>query len=462
VPSRATDSYLAAAELLEPIDRGRAILMLGNAVACLGPAGRYHRALRLTERAVQLHDPESEASSAGVAIALAFSGRSADAADVAASRTADEWLRAFAEEPILLTELGVVEIVAERLDDAELLLDSVIARARQVTALGILGYALQAACWLATVTGRWLEAWALGTEGVALNEEIGSVIDAAWSEGVLSFVAAAQGREETCRELAGRADAAALAVDSLELTTVTSTSLGLLALGAGNAAAAVDSFERVRQFARQHGHNQSYGGAWLPDLAEAYLRDGRHDEAEALLAGVPEWRPRDALTWGAAAEARCRGLLADADQFAACFDRALELHARMHNPFERARTELCYGERLRRARRRAQARPHLREAHLIFERLGAEPWAARAAAELEATGMTVESSGPPALAELTPHELRVASIVASGATNQEIASRLFVTHKTVEYHLRSIYRKLGIRSRSALTGLYLAAQAARP
>jgi DNA-binding NarL/FixJ family response regulator len=92
--------------------------------------------------------------------------------------------------------------------------------------------------------------------------------------------------------------------------------------------------------------------------------------------------------------------------------------------------------------------------------LGAEPWAARAAAELEASGTTVEPSGPPALAGLTPHELRVASIVASGATNQEIASRLFVTQKTVEYHLRSIYRKLGLRSRSELTRLYLAEQAA--
>jgi DNA-binding CsgD family transcriptional regulator len=462
LPLRATDSYLAAADLLEPNDRARATLMLGNAVACLGPAGRYRRALQLTERAVRLHDPESETSAAGVAIALGFSGRSALAANVVASRAADDWLRAFAEEPILLTELGVVQIVAERLDDAQLLLDSVITRARQVTALGTLAYALQAACWLAAVTGRWLEAWALGTEGVALNEEIGSVIDGAWSEGVLCFVAACQGREETCRELAARVDGVALAVDSLELTTVTSTALGLLALGAGDAAAAADSFERVRQFARHHGHHQSYGGAWLPDLAEAYLRAGRREEAEALLAGVPEWRPGDALTWGAAAEARSRGMLADTDHFAACFHHALELHARMHNPFEQARTELCYGERLRRARRRAEARPHLREAHLVFERLGAASWAARAAAELEATGMTVESSGPPALAELTPHELRVASVVASGATNQEIASRLFVTHKTVEYHLRSIYRKLGIRSRSELTGIYLAEQSSRP
>jgi hypothetical protein len=85
----------------------------------------------------------------------------------------------------------------------------------------------------------------------------------------------------------------------------------------------VDLFERVRQIAREHGHHQSYGGAWLPDLVEAYLRDGRGEDAEVLLAGVPKWRPRDALVWGAAAGPRCRGLLADALAFAAHFDRAL-------------------------------------------------------------------------------------------------------------------------------------------
>jgi DNA-binding CsgD family transcriptional regulator len=459
-PARATDAYLAAARLMEPWDRGRATYMLANAVACLGPTGRYRTALQLTDRAARLHDPDSVLSTAGLAIALAFSGRSADAAAVIGSRTAEEWLREFADEPILLTELGTAEIITDRADDAQALLDFVIAGARQETALSTLAYALQAACWLAADTGHWLEAWALGTESIALSQEIGSIIDAAWSESALALVAALQGREEACRSFAGSVDAAAQAVGSVELTTMTSTALGLLALARGDAAGAVDLFERVRQIAREHGHHQSYGGAWLPDLVEAYLRDGRREEAEVLLAGVPEWRPRDALVWGAASDARCRGLLADALGFAAHFDRALALHARTHNPFERARTELCYGERLRRARRRAEARPHLREAHLTFERLGAEPWAALAAAELEATGMTVESSGPPALADLTPHELRVASIVAAGATNHEVAARLFVTPKTVEYHLRSIYRKLGIRSRSELTRLYVAEQAA--
>jgi DNA-binding NarL/FixJ family response regulator len=134
------------------------------------------------------------------------------------------------------------------------------------------------------------------------------------------------------------------------------------------------------------------------------------------------------------------------------------MHERSGNPFERARTELCYGERLRRARRRAEARPHLREALLAFERLGADPWTQRARTELEATGITVAPQRPQPLADRTPHELRIAGVVATGAKNAEIATRLFVTPKTVEYHLRSIYRKLNIRSRSELIRLYLTEQ----
>jgi DNA-binding CsgD family transcriptional regulator len=149
------------------------------------------------------------------------------------------------------------------------------------------------------------------------------------------------------------------------------------------------------------------------------------------------------------------------DPEAACIARMLVDHVRIRAAAQRLEREAEPAlDELHHLGSALERHVRLREAHLTFERLRAEPWAALAAAELEATGIAVEAAGPPALAELTPHELRVASIVASGATNQETASRLFVTPKTVEYHLRSIYRKLGIRSRSELTRLYVAEQAA--
>ncbi len=126
----------------------------------------------------------------------------------------------------------------------------------------------------------------------------------------------------------------------------------------------------------------------------------------------------------------------------------------MPTPFERARTELCFGERLRRTRRRAEARTHLVSALATFERLGAAPWVERARRELGSkarpsdVGADIEET-------LTPHERQVASLVVQGATNGEAARTLFVTPKAVEYHLSNIYRKLDIRSRTQLTRLFL-------
>ena len=157
--------------------------------------------------------------------------------------------------------------------------------------------------------------------------------------------------------------------------------------------------------------------------------------------------------WGLAAAARCRGLLADEDSFESEFAEALAWHDRTPTPFERARTELCFGERLRRARRPSESRPHLRSALETFDRLDAAPWTARASSELAATGESVARRGQNGVHGLTPRELQLALIVGRGATNQEASGALFVSPKTVEAHLHRIYVKLRIRSRTELARL---------
>ena len=119
-------------------------------------------------------------------------------------------------------------------------------------------------------------------------------------------------------------------------------------------------------------------------------------------------------------------------------------------PFERARIELNYGERLRRSGARAEAREHLRAAHELFERLGAEPWRERAQDELRATGETARRREPGSLDELTPQELQVLRAIAGGASTREAAQSLFLSPKTVEFHLGKVYRKLGVHSRKEL------------
>jgi DNA-binding CsgD family transcriptional regulator len=147
-----------------------------------------------------------------------------------------------------------------------------------------------------------------------------------------------------------------------------------------------------------------------------------------------------------AAAARCRGLLDD--DFDAAFAEALELHDRRPMPFERARTLLAYGRRLHRGRRRAEARERLREALAAFEELRATAWARQTEAELSAAGARRRRASDDRM--LTPQELRVAAAARRGGTNRDIAAELFLSPKTVEFHLRHIYAKLHVRSRAQL------------
>jgi DNA-binding CsgD family transcriptional regulator len=139
-----------------------------------------------------------------------------------------------------------------------------------------------------------------------------------------------------------------------------------------------------------------------------------------------------------------------ADDFVAHFEAALAFHAETPDLFEAARTQLAYGARLRRSRRRVQARERLRAALEAFDNLGPSPWGEAARAELAATGETARRRDTSTLGDLTPQELQIALLLGSGKTTREAAAALFLSPKTIEYHLRSVYRKLGVNSRQAL------------
>ncbi|GAA3346985.1 hypothetical protein GCM10020358_60050 [Amorphoplanes nipponensis] len=192
------------------------------------------------------------------------------------------------------------------------------------------------------------------------------------------------------------------------------------------------------------------------DAVEVQLRSGRRPSARVL--DAVERLSRDAdFPLRAARAWRIRGLLAAPAEYPCCFAAALTLHRRVEHPFQTGRTLLAYGERLRRAGRRTEARRWLREALDGFERLGARPWAGRAAAELAAAGegrprpRVAAGDTPP----LTAQELQVARAVATGLTNREVAQTLFLSHKTIEFHLGNIFRKLGLRRRAQLVQLFL-------
>ena len=168
---------------------------------------------------------------------------------------------------------------------------------------------------------------------------------------------------------------------------------------------------------------------------------------EPLLAAFARAAERKAQPWALARLARARGVL---DGTEAGFAAALRHHAATPDAFEQSRTQLCFGEWLRRAGQRVRAREQLRAALARFEALGAEPWADRARSELLATGERARKRDPSTLDDLTPQELQIGLVLTSGHTTREAAAKLFLSPKTVEYHLRNAYRKLGIHSREEL------------
>ena len=176
---------------------------------------------------------------------------------------------------------------------------------------------------------------------------------------------------------------------------------------------------------------------------------------DAVLVSLREWATHAQARWARALVARCEGLLAAPDDQDRHFAAALELHAGGGRPFDTARTELLYGETLRRRRRRAEARTRLRAAHETFQRLGAAPWAEKARTELLATGETARKRDVSSTAKLTPQELQIVRFVAEGATNRAIAAQLFLSPRTVDYHLRNVFTKLGLTSRRELIRLSL-------
>ena len=192
------------------------------------------------------------------------------------------------------------------------------------------------------------------------------------------------------------------------------------------------------------------------DRIEAAIRAGELATARRWLEPFAAWATACAAPWALAASAHCRALLAqDPQEAMALFTAALDAHANAGRPFERARTQLAFGETLRRGRHRIEARQHLRAALDGFQALGAAAWAERARAELRASGQTARRRDPSTIDQLTAQELQIASLVAQGLTNRDVAGQLFLSPRTIDYHLRNVFRKLEITSRSELARLDL-------
>jgi DNA-binding CsgD family transcriptional regulator len=301
-------------------------------------------------------------------------------------------------------------------------------------------------------TASWAEAEANYLESVRLAEETGQVTERLMSLAGLCWLESRLGRTAACLAHASEVLAAPDAVHLPMAEAWVHFAVGDLELSLGSPGRAVEEFRRLEGLMKLHelADVDLMPGA---ELVEALLRLGDASLAADVAAAYGRAAERKAQPWALARAARARALVSAAGSAERCFEEALEAHALTLDRFETARTRLSYGEWLRRGGRRVDARGELRVALDEFEQLGAERWAEVAAAELAATGETVQRRGADPRNQLTPQELQVSLLLVEGRTTREAAAALFLSPKTVEYHLRKVYTKLGISSRADLADI---------
>ncbi len=323
------------------------------------------------------------------------------------------------------------------------LLTQAVNRGRELGLAGTVASALADLAGLQIDVGQWDEAEGGLSEAIRLGEATGQLTSVAAALARQAQIAAWRGDAECFEALNTRA--ARYAGDGASTLAMERSSRCLLALGTGQPDLAIASREQTERYTIEQ------LSANALDLIEAYIRAGRPDAARTRLDQVAT---HVHLHEARGAYLRCRGLLADPDHFDALFDESVQLFTATENVFECARSRLCYGERLRRANRRRDARRQLGLALDTFDQLRAASWAERARRELRASGEHRRPQTPEARDDLTAQERQIAALAADGHTNREIGALLFLSPRTIETHLGRVFRKLGIRDRRELTATH--------
>ena len=466
----------AAGPVEPPSDRAEAARIRGAVELHRGSPARAHRLLAEAARALVADDPVralrlgvsamEAASLAGLRPELPLPDGAGDGA----------FLRTFArgimagfdgDAETAAAALGEVVGAAASLEDAQLVVwagaaaffvgdeDAAVALHERAAALAraagdaaVLPFALT---FLATAhlwSGRPSVAEAEAEEARRLAREAGQDNLALQVDTVLAGVAALRGREAECRGLAEQARSVARERGLVLAEGSATIALAELELAVGAPAAAYDRLDRL---AHAPGAHPAHRFSVVPPLVEAAARAGYPEAAREAAVGFAAWARAIGSGWALPLAERSLGLVAaDAAEGDARLAEALRLHDRHRRPLDRARTELLIGERRRRARRKAEARGPLRAALETFEGAGAAPWAARARDELRAAGESAPRRGRRPLDRLTPQELQVARLVARGDSNRDVAAALFLSPRTVEYHLHKVFRKLGVHARAEL------------
>jgi DNA-binding CsgD family transcriptional regulator len=430
---------MTEADRVQALDADRASRLLTSAVAAAPVDERPAVARRAYEHSPRDGGHTDLHATVSLARAVAEAGNRHESIELLArARSLLESNDRLADNPEALLAYADAFIQAYGHGDAFVhdVVGRAVAIARDRGALGTLTLALLQLGRLDLGAGRWAEAHAAGSEALQLVCDAELERTSADAHALLARLAALRGRNSDCRR---HATTIRNLAHSKPTCPCIETTLGLLALGRGDLAEAVARL-------------QSGVPEWAPDLVEAYVRAGRTEHANRVAAIDRDAFRQSNHPWTRVRAAWAAALVAADDEYEPAFETAMEALVPLvsESSFECARLRLNWGERLRRSGRRIDAREHLRAAHDVFELLGAEPWAEQARAELRASGEIARRRNPSTLDELTPQELQVLRQIAAGATYRQAAQNLFLSPKTIEYHLHKIYRKLDVGSRHQL------------
>jgi DNA-binding CsgD family transcriptional regulator/tetratricopeptide (TPR) repeat protein len=435
------------AAMVEPTLALRMLGVAGEAAFQAGDLPAYWSKVELLARLARDSDP-AQRLHARLQLALRPEG-TIEVPDLRQDLSAAEQL----DDPDVLVRIAGLVFGFGEYAAARRLRTKAVATARALGAAGSLAGALRALALDEVMRGRYAWAEACAAEGRALALETGQPNLALQHAAILAEVAGLRGREQEARQLADEVLSEATTRGSHGTAALVRWALGQLSLAWGHPEEAIEHLEALwRLNARPH---QATALAVIPDLVEAAVHAGRPQLAREWLARLPRG-PGVEFSEARALALRSQALLATDGNADDLYQESLRLHATVERPLQGARTALLYGEYLRRDRRRVEARERLRTALETFEQLGAVPWAERARRELRATGETARKRDPGTFDQLTRQELQVVRVVGQGATNREAAAQLIVSPRTIDHHLRSIFAKLGISSRSELIRMAVA------
>ncbi len=499
-PHRAL-GFLAAAggAAAPPALRGRAELVRGLAQLRDGPVGDAHASLLLAAALLAADAPEKSARAALAAAnaawaagdraaclkVLACEAFGSDTTAALSSAGAGEPQLREPYDPVRDHALGMRAVLEARFDEAGPPLRRVVEHART----GEKPEGLLRSAAAALLLGDPAAARRAGARALAAARNRGAVALVPQALEYLAYAELRAGRHAQARTHAGQGLRAALRAGQRNTAAHHHAVLALAASIEGDTTAVAGHVTASLTTARRHGLAQAatlaqwaaaradlgrgrpldaadrlgplvhpgprrgHFAVWMlavPCYVEAAVLAGCPDDTRTVVEEFALWAAFGADPHAPAQLARCRALLAAADEADALHRRALALHDEAGGDFERARTELLYGKWLRRRRRLREARDRLGAALVGFDRCGARVWAQQAGAELRANGTASCPTGTDALSRLTPQQLRIARHVAEGATNREVAQRLAVSTRTVDYHLRNVFAVLGLRSRVEL------------